>query len=51
LKIDTQEVKNRFIYAKHGKNPEPEIMGAEEEATVYNLADFSEINQAFANGF
>jgi len=29
--------------------PEPEIMGAEEEATVYNLADFSEINQAFAN--
>ncbi len=29
--------------------PEPEIMGAEEEATVYNLADFSEVNQAFAN--
>jgi len=24
-------------------------MGAEEEATVYNLADFSEVNQAFAN--
>lgn len=29
--------------------PEPEIMGAEEEATVYELADFSEVNQAFAN--
>ena len=29
--------------------PEPEIMGAEEEATVYDLADFSEVNQAFAN--
>jgi Methylase involved in ubiquinone/menaquinone biosynthesis len=29
--------------------PEPEIMGAEEEAKVYDLADFSEVNQAFAN--
>jgi len=29
--------------------PEPEIMGAEEESTVYDLADFSEVNQAFAN--
>jgi ubiquinone/menaquinone biosynthesis C-methylase UbiE len=29
--------------------PEPEIMGVEEEATVYDLADFSEVNQAFAN--
>ena len=29
--------------------PEPEIMGAKEEATVYDLADFSEVNQAFAN--
>ena len=29
--------------------PEPEIMGAEEEATVYDVADFSEVNQAFAN--
>lgn len=29
--------------------PEPEIMGAEEEARVYDLADFSEVNQAFAN--
>lgn len=28
---------------------EPEIMGAEEEAKVYDLADFSEVNQAFAN--
>jgi ubiquinone/menaquinone biosynthesis C-methylase UbiE len=29
--------------------PEPEIMGAEEEAKVYNVADFSGVNQAFAN--
>jgi len=29
--------------------PEPEIMGAEEEAKVYDLADFSGVNQAFAN--
>jgi ubiquinone/menaquinone biosynthesis C-methylase UbiE len=28
--------------------PEPEIMSAEEEATVYELADFSKVNQAFA---
>jgi ubiquinone/menaquinone biosynthesis C-methylase UbiE len=29
--------------------PEPEIMGAEKEAKVYDLADFSEVNQSFAN--
>jgi len=29
--------------------PEPEIMGAEEEAKVYDLADFADVNQAFAN--
>ena len=30
--------------------PEPEIMGAEEEAKVYNLADFFVgVNQAFAD--
>ena len=28
---------------------EPEIMSIEEEAKVYDLADFSEVNQAFAN--
>jgi hypothetical protein len=28
--------------------PEPEMMSAEEEATVYELADFSKVNQAFA---
>ena len=28
--------------------PEPEIMSAEEEAKVYDLADFSEVNQEFA---
>ncbi|HPD61383.1 MAG TPA: class I SAM-dependent methyltransferase [Thermodesulfobacteriota bacterium] len=29
--------------------PEPEIMGAEDEAKVYDLADFSEVNQEVAN--
>jgi len=29
--------------------PEPEIMGIEEEARVYDMADFSSVNQAFAN--
>jgi len=29
--------------------PEPEIMGIEEEAKVYDMADFSVVNQAFAN--
>ena len=29
--------------------PEPEIMRIEEEAKVYDLADFSLVNQAFAN--
>lgn len=28
--------------------PEPEIMSAEEEAKVYELADFSKVNEAFA---
>ena len=28
--------------------PEPEIMGEDAEAKVYELADFSEVNQAFA---
>ncbi len=29
--------------------PEPEIMSAEDEAKVYALADFSDVNQAFAD--
>lgn len=30
------------------RTPEPEIMGEDAEAKVYELADFSEVNQAFA---